>query len=66
VLAAVDWLRANAEELCVDAERVGLWGESMGAATALFACQKDRHARHVKAVVSDSSFANARGVIAFR
>jgi acetyl esterase/lipase len=66
VLAAVDWLRANADELGVDPERVGLWGESMGAATSLLACQKDRHERRIKAVVSDSSYLNARGAVTFR
>lgn len=66
VLAAVDWLRANAAELGVDPERVGLWGESMGAATSLLACQKDRHERRIKAVVSDSSYLNARGAVTFR
>jgi pimeloyl-ACP methyl ester carboxylesterase len=66
VLAAVDWLRANADELDVDPERVGLWGESMGAATSILACQKDSPTRRIKAVVADSSYLNARGAIAFR
>jgi pimeloyl-ACP methyl ester carboxylesterase len=66
VLALADWLRGNAHNLGVDPDRIGLWGESMGGATCLITCSKDWQARRIKAVVSDSSFVNARKAIGFR
>jgi acetyl esterase/lipase len=46
VRAALGWLRANADELGIDASRVVLWGESAGATlAALVALEPDADAR---------------------
>ena len=60
VLGAVDYLKANAERLNIDPDRIGLWGKSMGAATAIHAAaiQKDED-NPIKALFVDSSFARS-------
>ncbi len=56
VLAAVAWVRANAAALGVDPDRIVLYGESMGAASAITAA--GTHPRGVVGVISDSSYAS--------
>ena len=62
VTATIDYLRRHAERLGIDPRRIGLRGESMGAATCLIAAARDRENR-VSAVWCDSSFADAEWVI---
>lgn len=56
VLAAVRFVRANAADLHADADRIVLYGASMGAVSVLHAAA--RQAPGVVAVVADSAFAS--------
>ncbi len=62
VLATLDYLHRHAEALGIDRNRIGLRGESMGAATCLIAGARDEHQR-VRAIWSDSAFASAADAI---
>jgi len=53
-LAAVDWLRNRSG---IDAERIGIYGASMGATTAIYAASEDPD---IAGVVADSSYASFR------
>jgi len=50
-LAAIEWLRNRPE---IDPERIGIYGASMGAATAIYAASEDSR---LACVVADSSYA---------
>lgn len=62
VLATMEYLVAHAERLGIAADRIGLRGESMGAATCLIAAARDPEHR-VRAIWCDSPFADAETVI---
>ncbi|MGB7342908.1 MAG: alpha/beta fold hydrolase [Pirellulaceae bacterium] len=62
VLATLDYLQCRANYLGIDRDRIGLRGESMGAATCLIAGARDQHNR-VCAIWSDSAFACASDAI---
>ncbi len=59
ILDTVDFLVANAADYDIDPERIGVRGESMGAATAMIAAAKDEHQR-IQSLWIDSVFADAR------
>jgi len=65
VLAGVEWLinSSTCQRLPDGTYRIGVWGESMGAATVVFATSSGSRAASVKAIVLDSSYASAREVI---
>jgi len=58
VLAAVASVRAHASGLGVSSDRIGLYGESMGAVSVLLAAAT--HPAGVRAVVADSAYASFR------
>lgn len=60
VLGAVDYLKANAAKLNIDVNRIGVWGKSMGAATAIHAAAvKENDDHSIKALFVDSPFARS-------
>ncbi|QDT13805.1 alpha/beta hydrolase [Planctomycetes bacterium K23_9] len=62
VLSTLDYLRNHAGHLGIDANRIGLRGESMGGATCLIAGARDQE-NQIRAIWSDSAFAEAASAI---
>lgn len=60
ILAAVDWLRnyIDTEAKQLDKNRIGIYGESMGAATVLLAAASDNNS-FVNAIACESSYTSA-------
>ncbi len=68
VLGALSYLEEHAEELHIDPKRIGLWGNSMGAATSIHAAALDHMSGHrgVKSIFVDSSFARTTEPVQLR
>jgi len=61
ILAAIEWLRnyIDTEAPHMDKGRIGVYGESMGGASVLYAAASDKN-QYISAVVSESSYTSAR------
>lgn len=60
IAAATRYLVARAG---VDADRLVLFGQSLGAAAALAYTARSRYRQHIRALVADSAFASYRGIV---
>jgi fermentation-respiration switch protein FrsA (DUF1100 family) len=67
ILAAIDWIKIKAQnDKTLDTNKIAIWGESMGAATTIFAASKDVLNGNIKAIICDSPFSEFKSPFKYK